>query len=154
MGMLVLILFILDQYSKYLIRFTFDLFQSRSIFYLLDFVYVPNYGVAFNILNNESLNLGFIFSLLVFFICLYLVWLIFVNQEKPNNTQLISLSLILAGGLGNLFDRVFLGYVVDFIAITFNPYVFNFADIYITIGIMLYLINYLFVKEKSSWKEK
>tara|TARA_B100000886_G_scaffold159564_1_gene108765 strand:- start:41 stop:493 length:453 start_codon:yes stop_codon:yes gene_type:complete len=150
MGMLVLILFILDQYSKYLIRFTFDLFQSRSIFYLLDFVYVPNYGVAFNILNNESLNLGFIFSLLVFFICLYLVWLIFVNQEKPNNTQLISLSLILAGGLGNLFDRVFLGYVVDFIAITFNPYVFNFADIYITIGIMLYLINYLFVKEKSS----
>ena len=150
MGMLVLILFILDQYSKYLIRFTFDLFQSRSIFYLLDFVYVPNYGVAFNILNNESLNLGFVFSLLVFFICLYLVWLIFINQEKPNNTQLISLSLILAGGLGNLFDRVFLGYVVDFIAITFNPYVFNFADIYITIGIMLYLINYLFVKEKSS----
>ena len=150
MGMLVLILFILDQYSKYLIRFTFDLFQSRSIFYLLDFVYVPNYGVAFNILNNESLNLGFIFSLLVFFICLYLVWLIFVNQEKPNNTQLISLSLILAGGLGNLFDRVFLGYVVDFIAITFNPYVFNFADIYITIGIVLYLINYLLVKEKNS----
>ena len=150
MGMLVLILFILDQYSKYLIRFTFDLFQSKNIFYLLDFVYVPNYGVAFNILNNESLNLGFIFSLLVFFICLYLVWLIFINQEKSNNTQLISLSLILAGGLGNLFDRVFLGYVVDFIAITFNPYVFNFADIYITIGIMLYLINYLFVKEKSS----
>ena len=150
MGMLVLILFIIDQYSKYFIRFTFDLFQSKSIFYLLDFVYVPNYGVAFNILNNESLNLGFIFSLLVFFICLYLVWLIFVNQEKPNNTQLISLSLILAGGLGNLFDRVFLGYVVDFIAITFNPYVFNFADIYITIGIMLYLINYLLVKEKNS----
>ena len=150
MGMLVLILFIIDQYSKYFIRFTFDLFQSKSIFYLLDFVYVPNYGVAFNILNNESLNLGFVFSLLVFFICLYLVWLIFINQEKPNNTQLISLSLILAGGLGNLFDRVFLGYVVDFIAITFNPYVFNFADIYITIGIMLYLINYLFVKEKSS----
>ena len=150
MGMLVLILFIIDQYSKYFIRFTFDLFQSKSIFYLLDFVYVPNYGVAFNILNNESFNLGFVFSLLVFFICLYLVWLIFVNQEKPNNTQLISLSLILAGGLGNLFDRVFLGYVVDFIAITFNPYVFNFADIYITIGIMLYLINYLLVKEKNS----
>ncbi len=150
MGMLVLILFILDQYSKYLIRFTFDLFQSKNIFYLLDFVYVPNYGVAFNILNNESFNLGFVFSLLVFFICLYLVWLIFINQEKSNNTQLISLSLILAGGLGNLFDRVFLGYVVDFIAITFNPYVFNFADIYITIGIMLYLINYLLVKEKNS----
>tara|TARA_B100000965_G_C19495500_1_gene715028 strand:+ start:527 stop:991 length:465 start_codon:yes stop_codon:yes gene_type:complete len=150
MGILVLILFTLDQYSKYLIRLNFDLFQSKSIFYLLDLIYVPNYGVAFNILNNESLNLGFVFSLFVFFICLYLVWLIFINQVKTNNIELISLSLILAGGLGNLIDRVSLGYVVDFIAITFNPYVFNFADVYITIGIMLYLINYLLVKEQNS----
>ena len=112
-GLLILILFIFDQYSKYLIRINFDLFQHKNVFYFLDFVYIPNYGVAFNILNNESLNLGFIFSLLVFLICLYLVWLIFINQERPKKTQLISLSLILAGGFGNLFDRVFLGYVVD-----------------------------------------
>ena len=154
MGILILILFILDQYSKYLIRLNFDLFQSKSVFYLLDFVYVPNYGVAFNILNNESLNLGFVFSLFIFFICLYLIWLIFINQIKPNQIELISLSVILAGGLGNLIDRVFLGYVVDFIAFSFNPYVFNFADVYITIGIMLYLINYFLVKEQNSWKEK
>ena len=141
-GLLILILFIFDQYSKYLIRINFDLFQQKSVFYFLDFVYIPNYGVAFNILNNESLNLGFVFSLLVFLICLYLVWLIFINQERPKKTQLISLSLILAGGFGNLFDRVFLGYVVDFIAITFNPYVFNLADVFITIGIVLYLKNY------------
>lgn len=150
MGILILILFILDQYSKYLIRLNFDLFQSKSVFYLLDFVYVPNYGVAFNILNNESLNLGFVFSLFIFFICLYLIWLIFINQIKPNQIELISLSVILAGGLGNLIDRVFLGYVVDFIAFSFNPYVFNFADVYITIGIMLYLINYFLVKEQNS----
>ena len=150
MGILILILFILDQYSKYLIRLNFDLFQSKSVFYLLDFVYVPNYGVAFNILNNESLNLGFVFSLFIFFICLYLIWLIFINQIKPNQIELISLSVILAGGLGNLIDRVSLGYVVDFIAFSFNPYVFNFADVYITIGIMLYLINYFLVKEQNS----
>ena len=150
MGILILILFILDQYSKYLIRLNFDLFQSKSVFYLLDFVYVPNYGLAFNILNNESLNLGFVFSLFIFFICLYLIWLIFINQIKPNQIELISLSVILAGGLGNLIDRVFLGYVVDFIAFSFNPYVFNFADVYITIGIMLYLINYFLVKEQNS----
>ena len=149
-GLLILILFIFDQYSKYLIRINFDLFQHKSVFYFLDFVYIPNYGVAFNILNNESLNLGFVFSLLVFLICLYLVWLIFINQERPNKTQLISLSLILAGGFGNLFDRVFLGHVVDFIAIKFNPYVFNLADVFITIGIVLYLINYFKVKEQNS----
>ena len=149
-GLLILILFIFDQYSKYLIRINFDLFQQKSVFYFLDFVYVPNYGVAFNILNNESLNLGFVFSLLVFLICFYLVWLIFINQERPNKIQLISLSLILAGGFGNLFDRVLLGHVVDFIAITFNPYVFNLADVFITIGIVLYLINYFKVKEQNS----
>ena len=149
-GLLILILFIFDQYSKYLIRLNFDLFQHKNVFYFLDFVYIPNYGVAFNILNNESLNLGFVFSLLVFLICLYLVWLIFINQERPNKTQLISLSLILAGGFGNLFDRVFLGHVVDFIAIKFNPYVFNLADVFITIGIVLYLINYFKVKEQNS----
>ena len=148
-GLLILILFIFDQYSKYLIRLNFDLFQHKNVFYFLDFVYIPNYGVAFNILNNESLNLGFVFSLLVFLICLYLVWLIFINQERPNKTQLISLSLILAGGFGNLFDRVFLGHVVDFIAIKFNPYVFNLADVFITIGIVLYLINYFKVKEQN-----
>ena len=49
-----------------------------------------------------------------------------------------------------LFDRVFLGHVVDFIAITFNPYVFNLADVFITIGIVLYLINYFKVKEQNS----
>ena len=149
-GLLILILFIFDQYSKYLIRINFDLFQHKNVFYFLDFVYIPNYGVAFNILNNESLNLGFVFSLLVLLICLYLVWLIFINQERPNKTQLISLSLILAGGFGNLFDRVFLGHVVDFIAIKFNPYVFNLADVFITIGIVLYLINYFKVKEQNS----
>ena len=149
-GLLILILFIFDQYSKYLIRINFDLFQHKKVFYFLDFVYIPNYGVAFNILNNESLNLGFVFSLLVFLICLYLVWLIFINQERPNKTQLMSLSLILAGGLGNLIDRVFLGHVVDFIAFTFNPYVFNLADVFITIGIVLYLINYFKVKEQNS----
>ena len=149
-GLLILILFIFDQYSKYLIRINFDLFEQKSVFYFLDFIYIPNYGVAFNILNNESLNLGFVFSLLVFLICLYLVWLIFINQERPNKTQLISLSLILAGGFGNLFDRVLLGHVVDFIAITFNPYVFNLADVFITIGIVLYLINYFKVKEQNS----
>ncbi len=149
-GLLILILFIFDQYSKYLIRINFDLFQHKNVFYFLDFVYIPNYGVAFNILNNESLNLGFVFSLLVFLICLYLVWLIFINQERPDKTQLMSLSLILAGGLGNLIDRVFLGHVVDFIAFTFNPYVFNLADVFITIGIVLYLINYFKVKEQNS----
>ena len=149
LGIFIFALFIIDQFSKYLVRLNFELYQSKSIFKLLDFIYVPNYGVAFNILNNESFNLGFVFSLLVFLICLYLVWLIFANHERHNITQLISLSLILAGGFGNLFDRVFLGHVVDFIAITFNPYVFNLADVFITIGILLYLINYLKFKEQN-----
>jgi len=47
---------------------------------------------------------------------------------------------ILSGGIGNLLDRLIYGYVIDFIDITFNPYVFNLADSYVTIGVLMYLI--------------
>ena len=57
--------------------------------------------------------------------------------------------MILAGGLGNVIDRYSRGYVVDFIDITFNPYIFNFADCYVTLGV-IFLILYSFKKPKSN----
>ena len=83
-----------------------------------------------------------IFSLLVFMICSYLFYQIFFRPRVLESKIFKNLSFIfiLSGGIGNLLDRLIYGYVIDFIDITFNPYVFNLADSYVTIGVMMYLI--------------
>ena len=132
----------LDQLSKAWIYKNFEVFQSVEVFYFLNFTFVKNYGFAFSFLNDASLNLNALISVLIFFICIYLAFFIFFKtyQESLLKNQLLSFSLILAGGLGNLLDRLMYGYVIDFIDITFNPYVFNLADSYVTIGLIMYVI--------------
>ena len=132
----------LDQLSKAWIYKNFEVFQSLEVFYFLNFTFVKNYGFAFSFLNDESLNLNALIGVLIFFICVYLAYFIFLKAHKEIllKNQLTSFSLILAGGLGNLLDRLMYGYVIDFIDITFNPYVFNLADSYVTIGLIMYVI--------------
>ena len=132
----------LDQLSKAWIYKNFEVFQSVEVFYFLNFTFVKNYGFAFSFLNDASLNLNALISVLIFFICIYLAFFIFFKtyQESLLKNQLLSFSLILAGGLGNLLDRLMYGYVIDFIDITFNPYVFNLADSYVTIGLIMHVI--------------
>ena len=71
-------------------------------------------------------------------------------KKTPKNwLELMSLILIISGGLGNLVDRVFLGYVVDFVHVFYQDYsfyVFNMADSYITVGIILYLSYFFFIE--------
>ena len=132
----------LDQLSKAWIYKNFEVFQSLEVFYFLNFTFVKNYGFAFSFLNDESLNLNALIGVLIFFICVYLAYFVFLKAHKEIllKNQLMSFSLILAGGLGNLLDRLMYGYVIDFIDITFNPYVFNLADSYVTIGLIMYVI--------------
>tara|TARA_B100000941_G_scaffold20198_1_gene12104 strand:- start:349 stop:822 length:474 start_codon:yes stop_codon:yes gene_type:complete len=132
----------LDQVSKAWIYKNFEVFQSLEVFYFLNFTFVKNYGFAFSFLNDASLNLNALIGVLIFFICLYLAYFIFfkIHQGGLLKNQMLSFSLILAGGLGNLLDRLMYGYVIDFIDITFNPYVFNLADSYVTIGLIMYVI--------------
>ena len=132
----------LDQVSKAWIYKNFEVFQSVEVFYFLNFTFVKNYGFAFSFLNDASLNLNALIGVLIFFICLYLAYFIFfkIHQGSLLKNQMLSFSLILAGGLGNLLDRLMYGYVIDFIDITFNPYVFNLADSYVTIGLIMYVI--------------
>ena len=136
----------IDQISKYLIEANLNLYESVKIFILLDFTFIKNFGGAFNLFNDATLDIGIIFIFLVSLICLYLLLAIFTNLvfKKIKFRERIYWSVILAGGLGNLLDRVYRGYVVDFIDITFNPYVFNLADCFVTLGIIFLIIDSFF----------
>ena len=135
-----------DQISKYLIEANLNLYESVKIFVLLDFTFIKNFGGAFNLFNDATLDIGIIFIFLVSLICLYLLLAIFTNLvfKKIKFRERIYWSVILAGGLGNLLDRIYRGYVVDFIDITFNPYVFNLADCFVTLGIIFLIIDSFF----------
>ncbi len=149
---LIMFLVFFDQFSKYLIEENFNLYESIQIFSFLNFTFIKNFGGAFNLFNDASLNLGFIFSFLVSSICFYLFLAIFTNLvfKEILFKERVYWSLILAGGLGNLLDRIVRGYVVDFIDITFNPYVFNLADCLVTIGIIFLLIDSFFVHKSNA----
>ena len=136
----------IDQISKYLIEANLNLYESVEVFVLLDFTFIKNFGGAFNLFNDATLDIGIIFIFLVSLICLYLLLAIFTNLvfKKIKFRERIYWSVILAGGLGNLLDRIYRGYVVDFIDITFNPYVFNLADCFVTLGIIFLIIDSFF----------
>ena len=139
----ILILTIIDQIIKYLVVSNISIGSEKIIIdNFLKFIYIRNTGAAFGILSGNIIFLIFITVLLIFYI---------VNEMKKNinnNLSLLSFSLILSGALGNLIDRVVRGYVVDYISFTlFNREmsVFNLADTYITIGVILLI--YIVIKE-------
>ena len=100
--------------------------------------YATNTGTSFSLLQNHNL--------LLIFITIFAVLAMFVYFKKFKGYGFFAVVLITAGGIGNLLDRVFLGYVRDFIYIKFWPTIFNFADVFLTVGVVL-LIIYMFKKE-------
>ena len=132
----------LDQLSKFLI--TKNLFQNQSIPIIKGIFHITlvhNRGAAFGILKNQ-IPLFIITSL-------FAIILIYFNLKKNRQSKSysIALSLILAGALGNLVDRLFFGYVIDFLDFRIWP-VFNVADSAITIGAILLGWSMLITKNR------
>ena len=98
--------------------------------------------------GNNSLDLLIIITGLLL---IGIVGFIIFKREVLSKGMLVGLSLILAGGIGNLLDRIFRGFVIDYIDITplFNFPVFNFADICITVGVAIAMIKILFQMRNS-----
>ncbi|MFL2733869.1 MAG: signal peptidase II [Gammaproteobacteria bacterium] len=149
--LLIIFLVSLDQVSKYFIEINFSHYESINFYSIVNFTFIKNFGGAFNLLNDPSLNTGLIFTLLVSLICIYLIFAVFTNLVFKNisSRERFFWSLILSGGLGNLIDRFTRGYVVDFIDITFNPYVFNLADCFVTLGIIFLIIDSIFYQKSN-----
>lgn len=130
--LLVFLILGIDQLSKYLIRTNFQLNESfpviKSIFHL---TYVHNPGAAFGLLANKTpLFVGVTLIVIISIIFAYF-------RFEPDRLILrLALALMLGGAVGNLIDRILLGYVVDFLDFVFWP-VFNLADVAIVTGVTL-----------------
>lgn len=121
---------------------------------LLNFTYIENNGVAFGIASNNTI----LIVLLNVIILAIIIKFLKEKFSKTNYIIILSLIMMLAGGVGNLIDRIAMGYVIDFIDINILDFpVFNIADISITVGvimIMIILISSLFEKENNIEKVK
>ena len=125
---------IFDQSTKHIINNNLKSLINRDlIFFSID--YVKNYGAAFNLLSGSRIILSII-SVLITIILLYFI----LNKKNISNIDLFSYSFILGGTIGNGLDRIFKGYVIDFINLNFIKFpIFNIADISINIGFILIL---------------
>jgi signal peptidase II len=130
----------LDQLSKLLALNFLQLNTPLSL--IKNFLYltlVHNRGAAFGILKNQLL----LFILISFFTILFIFYQL--KNKKSRFLSKLSLSLILAGAIGNLIDRLRFGYVIDFLDLRFWP-VFNLADSALTIGVIFLSWELLFNK--------
>ncbi len=132
------LVFLLDQVSKRLVLDNFYTFSNGlQISSFLNLVYVENRGVSFGMFSQHDKS--FYFGILSMIVSAYIVYLI----HKSNNfLELIGLSLILGGAIGNGVDRLYYGYVIDFIDFHLNNIhwpAFNFADSFITIGAVVFI---------------
>jgi len=129
----------LDQFSKTLATKNLLLHRSlpliKGIFHL---TLIHNRGAAFGVLKNQAQ----LFILVSLFAIILIFWNLKKNRYKKHSLSNISLSFILAGALGNLIDRLTLGYVIDFLDFRIWP-VFNIADSAITVGAVLLGISIL-----------
>lgn len=136
-------LVVLDQIVKYLVRANISLGGSVPFIpHLLDLTYVQNTGAAFSILRQHTWVLTLTSAVVVLAMC----WLIMKGFFK-NHLGLFSAALVLAGGMGNLIDRVVFGFVTDMFQTTFMEFaVFNVADCCITVGVpLLFLYVWIYV---------
>lgn len=136
-----ILLVILDQITKwlaYIYKPDFDVFGN---FLRVD--YIENTGTIFGLLENSN----FIFMILSIILCIVIA--VYMKLKVPKRSAMEKFfALILAGGIGNLIDRIFRGFVVDFISLKYVG-IFNFADMYIVIGVILIV----FFELREIWKD-
>ncbi len=133
-----------DRLSKIWIMSNVNLGETFVHLPLFDFTYVQNEGAAFSILSGK---LG-ILSIVSLAFCIFVI-VYFIKKRPTNKLWCFALTFMFAGALANAWDRIFYGYVVDFIETTFiNFAIFNIADIAITVGAALMILYSIFSNEK------
>ena len=144
-------LVVIDQISKYLTVLYMPKNETIKVIpYLFNFVYVENRGAAWGMLADQR----WIF-IVISSVAIVVIGAVLLYMARAKKTLVISLVLILSGGVGNMIDRIANGFVVDFIQFGFwqSFPVFNVADSFVTIGGFMLLIYVIFI-DGSLFKNK
>tara|TARA_B100001758_G_C18416368_1_gene620127 strand:- start:7079 stop:7567 length:489 start_codon:yes stop_codon:yes gene_type:complete len=145
---IIFISFLLDLITKNYAINNLIINHSVSINNYLNFTLAFNYGAAFSFLSDAGGWQRWFFIIFSLIVITIITFFIIFDKE----TEYIAFSFVLGGALGNLYDRLLLGYVIDFIEIHYNNFywpIFNIADISISIGIILLLYSLLIKKNKT-----
>ena len=137
------LIIVIDQVIKYFVVLNLKPVHSvTAIPRILDLVYVENRGVAFGMFKD----LRWLFVVITGVVIFAFIFLL-IKNARSSKLFSISAALIIGGGIGNLIDRIVLGYVVDYLRLSFFPPVCNFADYCITAGTVLLVIYLLFYSD-------
>ena len=143
--LIIFIVFFLDRYTKIFILNNFN----ESTFYLNNFVnfdLVWNTGIGFGLLSFKTENIYNFITIIIGLVIFYLLFICLTSTKIDK----IAFSMICGGALGNFYDRMVYKAVPDFIDLhleNFHWFTFNLADIFITLGILIYLIRGILIKE-------
>ena len=150
---IILIIFTLDRVSKTYIINLFNETQFNEI-YLLKFIninFIWNEGIAFGLLNFGNQSFYNLISSLIAIISLVILFLTFKNKNYSG----YFFAMVLGGSIGNLYDRIKFSAVPDFIDLHYNNFhwfIFNIADIFITLGILCLIYDEVFLEKKRDEK--
>ena len=139
--LLLFLLFGIDIATKQIVFYSIDLNNFFPIFFFLDLAHIHNFGISFGLFSGWASSWFFVFlGLIVTFLITYMM------IQSKNKIEKWGFLLIIAGALSNIFDRALNGYVIDYIYLHFKDFywpAFNFADIYISIGVFIIVVQIL-----------
>jgi signal peptidase II len=146
------VVIVLDQLTKILASSNLGLHESVAVMPFFNFTLAHNTGAAFSFLSNASGWQRWFFTLIALVISVAIcVWL--RRLTSSDRWMSVSLTLVLGGALGNLWDRLTLGYVIDFLDFYYGSWhwpAFNIADSAITVGAVMLVIDGLFFHKAGS----
>jgi signal peptidase II len=148
------IVLLLDQWTKHLASSSLELYVPNKVTAFFNLTLMHNKGIAFSILADESGWQRYFLAVVAIMIVIWLFYWLYKNNYSQK-LQNVALVFVVGGAIGNIWDRVLLGYVVDFIELHYQGYfwpAFNVADSAICFGAFLLIIDAFKNKENQTDK--
>ena len=139
---IVFIYFIIDQLTKFYIVITIPFESSYKVTNFLNFVHIKNKGFILGFFSNLDESFLLILHILLFFIAIIIIFKLIYVELRFRTVSI----LLFAGAIGNSFDRIFKGGVIDFLDFHYFGYhwpAFNIADLMISLGVIIYILIFI-----------